>query len=125
MSSRRASKFLLTTFGGSGAGSATGMALGSWGLSAEALSIIGKVGYWTSFAGDPKKEGHCASMCVATDFWRGKLLQIVTRLASYGVDGVYIDQVAAAWVAPVSFLPICHQRTTSRPWMPPVKRLEA
>jgi Fe-S oxidoreductase len=27
--------------------SATGMALGSWGLSAEALSIIGKVGYWT------------------------------------------------------------------------------
>ncbi len=53
----------------------------------------GKVGYWTSFAGDPKKEGHCASMCVATDFWRGKLLQIVTRLASYGVDGVYLDSI--------------------------------
>ena len=52
----------------------------------------GKIDYWTSFAGEAK-EGHCASMCLATGFWQDKLEQIVRRLASYGVDGVYLDSI--------------------------------
>ena len=41
-----------------------------------------------------------APMCPTTKIWQSKVQEIVMRLVSeYGVDGVYIDQVAAAWTA--------------------------
>jgi len=57
----------------------------------------GTISQWTSNPGTPH-EGHCAEMCMTTDYWHGKLEGYVRQLQAYGVDGVYLDSVGCgAW----------------------------
>jgi len=54
-------------------------------------------------SGEIETETYCkytgarlAVMCPTTEHWKGELTQIVSQLVGYGLDGVYVDQIASA-----------------------------
>ncbi len=54
-------------------------------------------------SGEVEAETYCkytgarlAVMCPATEYWKSEITSIVSKLVDYGLDGVYIDQVASA-----------------------------
>jgi hypothetical protein len=74
-----------------------------WDSACDDFEAVGKPGAAKNREGEPYIEEYgsgakLAPMCPATKVWRDKVKEIVLRLMSdeYGVQGVYIDQVAAA-----------------------------